>query len=116
MAGQRSTTWFLTTGPRRLRELRRLREIVRVLGRNGLDVVVEQLRMVDWIPRRLLLRFARPRPEVGRMGLPQRVRQQSAARRRCTVLPGLAPSTSRIPALSVERKLGFARSTCRMRR
>lgn len=74
MTAQRPTTWFLVTGKRRLRELRRLREIVRVLGRNGLDVVVEQLQLWDWIPRRLLLRSARPRPEVRRMPLPERMR------------------------------------------
>lgn len=74
MTAERPATWFLSTGKRRLRELRRLREIVRVLGRNGLDVVVEQLQLVDWMPRRWLLRSARPRPEVGRMSLPERVR------------------------------------------
>ncbi|NPV10016.1 MAG: hypothetical protein HPY83_18885 [Anaerolineae bacterium] len=74
MTYQPSSTWFLASAQRRLRELRRLREIVRVLGRNGLDFVVQELRLLDIIPRRLLLRAARPRPEVGRMTLPQRVR------------------------------------------
>ncbi|MGI6206590.1 MAG: ABC1 kinase family protein [Anaerolineae bacterium] len=69
------STWIVASAQRRLRELRRLREIVGVLGRNGLDFVVEQLRLLDLVPRRLILRAARPRPEVERMTIPERVRR-----------------------------------------
>ncbi|MGQ9553172.1 MAG: ABC1 kinase family protein [Anaerolineae bacterium] len=67
--------WVLSPIVRRYRELLRLRDIARILARNGLDFLVQQLLILRFIPRRLLLKRWRVRPGVERMSVPVRVRR-----------------------------------------
>ncbi|MHB0878469.1 MAG: ABC1 kinase family protein [Anaerolineae bacterium] len=66
----------LMLGPlrRRYREAQRLRAIAQILARNGLDFVIDLLRLGRFVPRRRFA-FGRPPPGIERLTVPERVRQ-----------------------------------------